>query len=301
MRWTDLNPEQGILDALDHAGERPPPTGSQNAKRDWSARFANACAVAIAAQFRTHSELRKKTVKPLSLASGTEPLTPLGAGVQKRIDVTVADAVLGLELGASLKGLNFVDAAANNYDKNLTGRLYELADELRVVHEHLPHAFMVGIFFLPLGSCNDKGSDRGPSSFANAVIKLRARTGRLDATMAAHAARCDAAFVALYSLGDTSFDRGLVRFLDVTTDPPKRGRPKVEMTFSLAEMVDRVVDAATHRSAVTWAAPESDAVATTAPDAELDLMSDAEAASTSLESTGPENGIATGPATESPE
>src|SRR5688500_5587707 len=94
MAWTDLKAESGLVAALDHAGERPPQSGSQNAKRDWSARFADACAVAIAAQFRTHKELRKKTVKPVSIEAGTEPLTPLGAGVQKRIDVTVADQVL---------------------------------------------------------------------------------------------------------------------------------------------------------------------------------------------------------------
>lgn len=296
MNWADLKAEKGILAALDYAGDRPPPEAKQDKKRGWSALFANACAVAIAEQFRTHKELRKKTVKPLSIESGTEPLTPLGAGVQKRIDVTVADQVLGLELGASLKGLNFVDAGANNYDKNLTGRLYELGDELRVVHEHLPHAFMVGIFFLPLASCDDKNSDRGPSSFANAVIKLRARTGRLDAAMAAHASRCDAAFVALYNHGDPGFERGVVRFLDVTSDPPMRGRPRVETTLSLAEMVDKVVDAATHRSAVTWAAPELDA------SAGADLIAQAqEGPSTSIESTEPEGDLPIGPLPESPE
>ena len=101
MAWSDLQPEKGLVEALDYAGPRPE-DGDQNDKRNWSFRFANGCAIAIADQFRGHDELARKTVKPLSLASGTEPLTPLGAGVQKRIDVTVADAVLGLELGVSL-------------------------------------------------------------------------------------------------------------------------------------------------------------------------------------------------------
>lgn len=260
MAWSDLKPEGGIVSALDHAGVQPDDTASQDDKRKWSEKFANACAVAVASQFREHSELAGKTVKPISLESGTEPLTPLGAGVEKRIDVTVTDSMLGLELGVSLKGLNFVDRRSKNYDKNLTGRLYELGDEVRVVHEHLPHAFMVGVFFLPLASCNDKNPEgRAPSSFANAVIKLRSRTGRLDAALAAHASRCDAAYVGLYTLGnENGFERGLVRFFNVSKNPPRRGRPKMEATCSLAEMVDEVVAAATNRALVDWADPEDD-------------------------------------------
>lgn len=260
MVWSELQPEPGIFDALEYAGTRPADTAGQNEKRNWSERFAHACAVAVAHQFRLHDELSDRTIKPESIQGGTEPLTPLGAGVSKRIDVTVTDTVLGLELGASLKGLNFVDVRSNNYDKNLTGRLYELSDEVRVVHEHLPHAFMVGLFFLPLASCNDKYQEgRAASSFANAVIKLRARTGRLDAALAAHAARCDAAFVALYVRGDEpGFRKGVVRFFEVSQNPPRRGRPKVETTFSLAEMVDKVVGSATNRTAVEWADPEDD-------------------------------------------
>jgi len=258
MRWSELTPEPGIVAALDHAGERPE-TGDQNQKRNWSGAFANGCAVAIASHFREHRELLRKTVRPVSLETGTEPVTPLGSGESKRIDVTIADPVLGLEIGASLKGLNFVDRAANNYDKNLTGRLYELGDELRLVHEHLPHAFMVGLFFLPLASCSDKISERSASSFANAVVKLRARTTRLDTAIAAHAARCDAAYVALYSHERTGpFSRGVVRFFDVNQDPPRRGRPRIEATRSLAEMVDHVVAQATNREAVRWAEPELD-------------------------------------------
>ena len=257
---------------MDHAGARPE-EGSQDDKRKWSERFADGCAIAIAKQFSGHQELRRKTVKPESLAAGTEPLTPLGAGVQKRIDVTVADAVLGLELGASLKGLNFVDRASNNYDKNLTGRLYELGDEVRVVHEHLPHAFMVGIFFLPLGSCSDKRGVSAPSSFASTVVKLRARSGRLDVALAAHASRCDAAYVALYSIGEGgSFERGLVRFFDVRSNPPRRGRPKMECTLSLAEMADDVVAAATNRAAIDWADPEEDHPSAGLSEPELGLL-----------------------------
>lgn len=255
-RWSDLAPDKEILAALDHAGSRPE-SGSQDDKRHWSERFAHACAVAIANEVRRCKQLPKaKHVLPLSLAEGTEPLTPLGAGTTKRIDVTVADPVLGLELGFSLKGLNFKDAGSGNYDKNLTGRLYELGDEVRMVHEHLPHAFMVGVFFLPMASTSDKST--GQSSFAHTVAKLRDRTGRLDFALAGHAPRCDTGWVALYTLGTEPqrYPRGLVRFFNVETAPPHRGRPRVGVTLSLEEMVDTVVAQATRTTERQYSDPE---------------------------------------------
>jgi hypothetical protein len=190
------------------------------------------------------------------LEGGTEPLTPLGSATSKRIDVTVADPILGLEVGVSLKGLNF--SVSGNYDKNLTGRLYEMADEVRLVHEHLPHAFMVGIFFLPLAAATDK--KKGNSSFANTVLKLRSRTGRLDPALSAHASKCDAAFVGLYSNGSEAggYKRGLARFLNVERAPPRRGRPPIASTLSLAEMVELIVQKATHADTVLWGEPELD-------------------------------------------
>jgi hypothetical protein len=258
-RWSDLSPDLEILTALDHAGPRPE-SGDQNEKRHWSERFAHACAVAIANEVRRCNQLPDaKKVLPLSLAEGTEPLTPLGAGTTKRIDVTVADPVLGLELGFSLKGLNFKDAGSGNYDKNLTGRLYELGDEARMVHEHLPHAFMVGVFFLPMESTSDKST--GQSSFAHTVAKLRDRTGRLDFALAGHAPRCDSGWVGLYTLGIESqgYPRGLARFFNVQSAPPHRGRPKIETTLSMEEMVDSVVAEATGTTGRRYSDPEPEA------------------------------------------
>lgn len=255
MRWSELIPDPGIVAALKHAGLRPE-NGSQDEKRHWSETFADGCAIAIADQLR-NSAVKKKRILPLSLADGTEPLTPLGSGTSKRIDVTVADPVLGLEIGASLKGLNFRDGKSGYFDKNLTGRLYELADEVRLVHEHLPHAFIAGIFFLPLESTEDKKT--APSSFAKTVIKLRERTGRLDVALAGHAPKCDAGYVALYATGDEAerFQPGVSRFLNVAKAPPRRGRPRVEDTQSLDEVVDEIVMEATFSAESDWASPES--------------------------------------------
>lgn len=255
-RWLDLNPEPGLAAALDHAGPRPPDDADQNRKRRWSELFANGCAVALADLLRRETDLRRKRIRPDDLESGTEPLTPLGAGTSKRIDVTVVDPILGLELGFSLKGFNFKDATSGNYDKNLTGRLYELGDEVRLVHEHLPHAFMVGVLFLPLDATTDKIT--GASSFANAVRKLRQRTGRLDPQLAGQSSRCDAGYVGLYSLGNESEgpSRGAVRFLDVQRPPPRRGRPTIPTTLAMSQVVSEAVASAAQRDTVEWGPAE---------------------------------------------
>ena len=257
LRWSELTPEPGIVDALQYAGDRAEVKKKrQDDKRHWSERFADGCALAIARQLRDSKELKGKEISPYALGIGTERLVPLGSGDAKRIDVTVTDAVLGLEIGVSLKGLNFRDKRSNNFDKNLTGRLYELADEVRFVHERLPHAFMAGVFFLPLNSVDDKKI--GESSFARAVLKLRERTGRLDPTLPAQAARCDCGFVALYTTGSEGFPAGLTRFMNVLSDPPRRGRPRISDTLSLKEAVEVIVSTATHSADRHWGDPEPD-------------------------------------------
>jgi hypothetical protein len=127
-----------------------------------------------------------------------------------------------------------------------------------MVHEHLPHAFMVGVFFLPMESTSDKST--GQSSFAHTVAKLRDRTGRLDFALAGHAPRCDSGWVALYTLGTEpqGFPRGLARFFNVHSAPPHRGRPRVDTTLSMEEMVDSVVLEATGTTGRKYSEPESD-------------------------------------------
>lgn len=257
--WRALKPDPSIVVAIQHAGPRPE-DGNQDAKRHWSESFADACAVAIADELRKSKILQKKTISPEAIGKKTEKLVPLRAGTSKRIDVTVVDPILGLEIGVSLKGMNFRDSGADNYDKNLTGRLYELTDEVRLVHEHLPHAFMVGVLFLPMNSVEDK-TDSADSSFARAVVKLRERTGRLDASLPGQATKCDAGYVALYTTGQESrgYPPGLCRLLNVlTSDPPRRGRPVLESTLSLAEMVEEVVASATFSSKTRWSPAEPD-------------------------------------------
>jgi hypothetical protein len=156
--------------------------------------------------------------------------------------------VSGLQVGISLKGMNFRDAGGGQFDKNLTGRTYELQDEIRLVHEYQPAACMTAIFFLPIGATVDKRSEASASSFARAVEHLRARTGRLDPSLPGHYARADMSFVGLYVPGDREPDhdyedtlpRGVVRYFDVMSDPPKRGRPRQGTTMDLSGVVDRI-------------------------------------------------------------
>jgi hypothetical protein len=95
---------------------------------------------------------------------------------------------------------------------------------------------MCGLFFLPVTGCSDKRS--APSSFAHLVAELRARTGRLDASVAAHAWRCDFAAVGLYVPGDQldiedGLTVGSARYFPLTDNsrknnwPPEKGLPRL--------------------------------------------------------------------------
>jgi hypothetical protein len=260
-RWSELEPEAPIAAALGALGPRAKAT-SQNKKRRWSEQFAHHCAVVIANELRRSKRLRGKRISPVGVGDGTETLVPLSGESSKRIDVVVADALLGLVIGISLKGFNFKDGKGENanYDKNLTGRTYELSDEVRLVHEHLPKAFMTAIFFLPVDAATDK-TERAPSSFARAVSVLKERTGRLDPALSSHMGRCDSAYVALYSTGadKLGFPPGLLRLINVlTTSSPRRGRPAIDKSMSLAEVVAEIVANATKTNSAAWADPEPD-------------------------------------------
>jgi len=256
-KWCEVPSSTALLQALGKAGDREA-AKTQVQKKEWSKRFADGCARMIAAELSRRSlfKKKKKRISP-GAGGGTELLMPLGAGTSKRIDVTVADPLLGLEIGVSLKGLNFRDEKNGNYDKNLTGRLYELADEVRLVHEYLPRALMVGIFFIPLGSTGDKL--QGISSFAKTVMMLRQRAGRQDPHQIGQASLCDMGFVGLYSLGDEDgYERGQLLFFDVEKAPPRRGRPRVQDMFTLGEMVGEIEKRATLAKGLTWGIAEED-------------------------------------------
>ena len=226
---------------------------------------ARGCAVAIANEFRKIQSLRSQTIRPDPDGKKSEPLTRLSgaSNKSKRIDVTVVDPLAGLHIGVSCKGFNFLDAGGENYDKNMSGRFYELADEMRLVHEHLPRAFLAAVLFLPLPASRDKGKR---PSFAHMVVGRRERTTPADPTLPRLPDKCDMGWVALYAEGDEAegFPRGVVRFFNAARDCPKSGRPKVLETESLSEMAAAIVEAARRQIKPNYVDAEEDRPTSTA-------------------------------------
>jgi len=268
--WKDLPPDPAMLSALDEAEGvvvRARAVGGQrDARHKWSNAFADACARMVAREVRSCSAFDKLRVLPDD-EGNAEPPTYVAGEKSKRVDVVASSPVSGLQMGMSLKGMNFRDSHGWQFDKNLTGRTYELQDEIRLIHEYQPASFLVAIYFLPLAAAVDKRGPASPSSFARTVEHLRSRTGRLDVSLASQYPKADMAFVALYVPGDSEPDydyvdtmaRGAVRYFDVGENPPQRGRPRLPTTTSLTDVVSSVGER--YRSeggAIEWAEPELD-------------------------------------------
>lgn len=256
MRWSDLEPDPAMVAALDAADRvipRPAAIrGGREERHKWSNAFADACATMIANEFRKQKAFRNFKILP-EPDGPKEPRTFVAGDKSKQVDVVVASPISGLQVGVSLKAMNFRDSAGWQFDKNLTGRTYELQDELRVIHEYQPAAFMVAMYFLPIAATVDKRSDNSASSFARTVEHLRARTGRLDRFLPSQLARADAAYVGIYVAADAETDdtgepayqdcwpRGVIRYFDVAMNPPIRGRPVIPQTLTLDEMCAQII------------------------------------------------------------
>lgn len=270
--WDTLLPDDAMVHALDQADN---PTSReairnelirlvssgvtnlsplQRMRKRWSEQFARACATMVANGLRAMPDIDSGYhITPDASGGNQEFFAPLGHKKGKRIDVVVSRELLGLQIGVSLKGLNFRDGGGGNFDKNLTGRLYELRDEVSTVHDYLPRAFMAGLFFVPAAGCFDKVV--GPSSFANTVAQLRSRSGRLDPSVPAQNWKCDFAAVGLYGSGEpvevqNGLPRGVVRYFaladadGIPTRPPRRGLPTLSSTLTLDELLRLLVSQA---------------------------------------------------------
>lgn len=275
--WADLMPDPSMVAALDEADRvrrrSEALAGGRAAKLKWSNAFADACARMVASRMRAQGVAAGLSVLP-DEDGAAEPPTYIAGGDRKKVDVVVASRVSGLQLGISLKGMNFRDKSGLQFDKNLTGRTYELRDEVGLIHAYQPASFMAAVYFLPIAAVADKRKGgTAASSFARTVLHLNARTGRLDPSLPAHFDRPDLALVCLYVPGDTeridgdvyyqdTLPRGIVRFHDVRGLPPRRGRPQIASTLSL----DDAVALLRRESGVgdrrfepqAWAPPEAD-------------------------------------------
>jgi hypothetical protein len=264
MRWENLTPDPRMIAALDAAdAERSRrdliPTDEANAKGQWSNRFADACARMVAEEVRRHAFSDGMTVLPDATA---EPPTVVywdrGEKKRKKIDVVAGSLIAGLQLAISLKGVGFRDLKGLQFDKNITGRGYELENETRQLHEYRPQALVVALYYVPLGAVDDKRTDRKPSGFARIAEYLRAAAGRTDPNARESLHKLDMAFVGLYVPGDPErfwdvkkacefsyddhFDRGVVGYVDVMKPFPKRGRPPVDASMDLEGFVNAIAD-----------------------------------------------------------
>ena len=113
-KWADLDPDPAMVAALDcaDAGDSRAVALAAGASttNGWSNRLADACAVMVADGVRRHRTFRSLLVRPLE-AGPAEPLTFVAGDRSKKVDVVVSSIVSGLQLGFSLKGMNFRDGA----------------------------------------------------------------------------------------------------------------------------------------------------------------------------------------------
>jgi hypothetical protein len=272
-RWAELDPDARLLRALDEADaggtyEWAESAGTVDDKRNWSNRFADACARMTAPIVRGGlNELGAPSdlvVLP-TRGGSAEPPVILGEGSRKRIDVAVVHRLGGLRIDLSFKGLNFRDRRGDHFDKNLTGRTYELENEVRQVRQLQPSAYIFALYWMPVEGATDKAT--GESSFARTIVHLRARLHRGAPGTARERDRLDGAAVALYAPTDVALPRGslirrgVVRCGNAFVDPPRRGRPKVASTLTLDEVVHlwvRVYLEGVGAAAPDWAEPEAE-------------------------------------------
>lgn len=252
--WNQLDPDPRFSSVLDAVGDMPH-TGSTSDKRNWGKSFADACAVMFANELRSNATFSSLEIRPNADGTGKEALTGVGGRGQKKVDVIASSLAAGLQVALSLKAENF--SHAETYGKNLTNRLYELQDEVRAIHEYQPRAYVVGVFFLPFATVSDRPVR---SSFARTVAKLRARTGRIDFSLPTQLNRLDWSVVGIYvpHAVPQGPAKGVVRYFDVLSNPPRVGRPKVDTTMTIEDVVSKIA-ADFQKDAgeiIEWAEPE---------------------------------------------
>jgi len=213
--------------ALAHAGKKPVNSASRATKKNYSERFSNGIAVLLASRLRKAGKF--KTILPTADGQGRETGSASGAHKKlKKTDVRFATADTGLELLVSVKTLNFRDVKKDStgsggesigrYTKNMVRNDHELRAEAMDHHERFPYSVLIGLFFVPVDSCDDATSRN--SSFAHAVITFRPRTGRADVNDTP--AKFERLFIGLYDASRSGDDA--VGFFDVASPPPRRGR-----------------------------------------------------------------------------
>lgn len=226
-----IEPDAPLAALLDAVEPKPIVSAVREKKHAYASRLSRALAVLVSSALRPHYP----NIIPTEDDVGHESATGSASG-RKRLDVKVWDDRLGLELLVSIKTYSFRDwssrtQAAGRYTKNVQRNGMELKDEADVIHRRQPYSVMVALFFLPIDACDDgdptTSADRGASSFASIVRRLRLRQGRSIDPGERSFDRFDLAeklYVGLYEYSDID-SRGWLRFFDVADNPPRTGRP----------------------------------------------------------------------------
>lgn len=202
------------------------------------------------------------------------------AGGEKRLDVKVTEATLGLLLNVSIKTYSFQDYSPSTdrlgrWTKNVVRNDHELRSEASVLHQRQPYSVLVGLMFEPYDTCDDgdptSAHDRGKSSFAHHVTVLSRRAGRgkrpvyggppgAYVDFGADDPRYDRferVFIGLYE--QHGEHRGAVRFFDVERPSPRNGRPAAGATLSFEELAAEIKREVQQRNrlAPVWAEPDT--------------------------------------------
>lgn len=196
-----------IREILDAASPRPGVDDSQSHKNKYAVRFADRAAAIFARDLEPHFE-------------GIEASGKRAAGSVSRtaqLDVNFSTPQYGLAVGISLKSVHLRDRGApNRYTHNIKRNAEELRIEASGYHKRQPYAVMIGVVFLPFDSCDDAKNDA--SSFGSWVRGLRPYAGRIHPHDDID--RFEKLYIALYEPDGTD-----LRFFDIASDPPKKGRP----------------------------------------------------------------------------
>lgn len=265
-----------LLAALVAAGVKPDPRAERDEKKNYAQRLSNALAQTVADALRAEFP----DVTPTAAGRGQEAAVGVDKG-QKRLDVKVTDSTLGLILSVSIKTYSFQDYSPKTgklgrWTKNIVRNDHELRGEAMVLHQRQPYSVLVGLVFEPYEITEDgdpsKASDTAKSSFAHhvSVLSKRAGRGRRAVYGGASGAYVDygaddprsdlfeRVFIGLYE--QAGEHRGIVRFFDVETAPPRNGRPSDNATIGFDELIEVVIDEVNRRNrfAPTWAEPRDD-------------------------------------------
>lgn len=158
---------------------KPADTAKRKEKKAYSEVLSARLALCFSAELRRRGLAGTRPTEPGDVdLSGAERRMAGGIGA-KKVDVTWATEESGLQLGISIKTINFRDRKTKNFQKNLTNRRGDMLVEAVTLHRRFPYAVLAGFFFFDEGAATD-GTTRRKSTFLNAHHRFKIFTGRAD-------------------------------------------------------------------------------------------------------------------------